>query len=157
MCAEACSSIQRLLRESAEEAGALDEEVRGIVERDRAEEDALRGAATGAAHAEMGALRNERYAEFSRRRTRVLAERAAEGAVASPTSAGGRSCVCVGGCGASLCICARTPFLTFASMATLRMCCWAGAPPRRRRGRSATLLVSPFLPASRMFLSASCW
>ncbi|PBJ79304.1 hypothetical protein BCY84_03078 [Trypanosoma cruzi cruzi] len=123
MCAEACSSIQRLLRECAEKAGALDEEVRGLEERNRAEEDALRGAATGAAHAEMGALRNERHAAFSRRRARVLAERAAEGAVASPTLAGGRSCVCVGGCGASLCICARTPFLAFASLATLRAQC----------------------------------
>ncbi|RNF04746.1 hypothetical protein TraAM80_04888 [Trypanosoma rangeli] len=90
MCDEACS-IQKLLHEYTDKTRALDDEVRGFVERDNAEEDALQMIVTDVAHAEMRALRNVRYVEFSQQRSGALAERAAEGAVVCPASADGRT------------------------------------------------------------------
>ncbi|ESL09373.1 hypothetical protein TRSC58_02905 [Trypanosoma rangeli SC58] len=102
MCEEAYS-IQKLLHEYTDKTRALDEEVRGFVERDNAEEDALQLIVTDVAHAEMRALRNVRYVEFLQQRSGTLAEEAAEGAVVCPASADGRSCGYVAGCLAALC------------------------------------------------------
>ncbi|KAF8290087.1 hypothetical protein TcBrA4_0136040 [Trypanosoma cruzi] len=57
------------------------------------------------------------------RRARVLAERAAEGAVASPDLGRRKELWCVGGCVPHCASAARTPFLAFASLATLRAQC----------------------------------
>lgn len=91
VCDEACS-IQKLLHEHAETTRLLGTEVRGFVERDNAEEDALQKIALSVANAEMGALRDVRYVEFLQRRMHAVSGSNVGVATAFPISGDGGSC-----------------------------------------------------------------
>ncbi|ORC87763.1 uncharacterized protein TM35_000201720 [Trypanosoma theileri] len=64
MYSEACS-IQKLLHECTEKTKMLEKDVTGFVQRDVAEDEALQKIMFGVLNAEMRALRNVRYVEFS--------------------------------------------------------------------------------------------
>ncbi|KEG11145.1 hypothetical protein DQ04_02931000 [Trypanosoma grayi] len=102
MCEEACS-IQTLLHEYTEKTRTLGREVGGFMQRDSAEEDALQKIVLDVARAEMSALRDVRYMEFSHRRGEMGSARDTGGADTCSSSTRRGCGGCVAGCVASLC------------------------------------------------------